>query len=88
MTRRLTLALAALLLAALPAGAQKPPQPWPAHPVKLVVPFGAGSTPDVIMRLIGDQLNKKFNQPFVVENKPGASGNLGTDAVAKAAPDG
>ena len=86
MTRRLALALLGLSLAALPAGAQT--QPWPAHPVKLVVPFGAGSTPDVIMRLIGDQLNKKFNQPFVVENKPGASGNLGTDAVAKAAPDG
>jgi len=88
MTRRLALASLALLLAALPAGAQTPPQPWPAHPVKLIVPFGAGSTPDVIMRLIADQLKQKFNQSFVVENKPGASGNLGTDTVAKAAPDG
>jgi tripartite-type tricarboxylate transporter receptor subunit TctC len=88
MTRRLALALLAALLAAAPAGAQAPAQPWPAHPVKLIVPFGTGSTPDVIMRLIADQLKQKFNQSFVVENKPGASGNLGTDAVAKAAPDG
>jgi tripartite-type tricarboxylate transporter receptor subunit TctC len=87
MTRRIALALLALL-AALPAGAQTSPEPWPARPVKLVVPFGAGSTPDVIMRLIADQLKQKFNQTFLVENKPGASGNLGTDAVAKAAPDG
>ena len=88
MTRRFALAFAALLLAALPGDAQTPPQPWPSHPVKLIVPFGAGSTPDVIMRLIADQLKQKFNQSFVVENKPGASGNLGTDTVAKAAPDG
>jgi tripartite-type tricarboxylate transporter receptor subunit TctC len=87
MTRRIALALLALL-AALPAGAQTFPEPWAARPVKLVVPFGAGSTPDVIMRLIADQLKQKFNQTFLVENKPGASGNLGTDAVAKAAPDG
>ena len=88
MTRRFALTFAALLLAALPGDAQTPPQPWPSHPVKLIVPFGAGSTPDVIMRLIADQLKQKFNQSFVVENKPGASGNLGTDTVAKAAPDG
>jgi tripartite-type tricarboxylate transporter receptor subunit TctC len=85
MTRRFAFALL-VLLAALPAHAQTPP--WPAHPVKLIVPFGAGSTPDVIMRLIAEQLKQKFNQSFVVENKPGASGNLGTDTVAKAAPDG
>src|SRR5215475_9289903 len=84
MPRRFALAFLALVLAALPAAAQT----WPTHQVKLVVPFGAGSTPDVIMRLIADQLKQKFNQPFVVENKPGASGNLGTEAVAKAEPDG
>jgi tripartite-type tricarboxylate transporter receptor subunit TctC len=53
-----------------------------------VVPFGAGSTPDVVARLIADRLQKKFVVPFVIDNKPGASGNIGTDAVAKAAPDG
>jgi tripartite-type tricarboxylate transporter receptor subunit TctC len=84
MIRRFLLALLALVAAAVPAMAQT----WPSRPVKLIVPFGAGSTPDLLMRLIADHLKDKFGQNFVVENKPGASGNLGTDAVAKAAPDG
>jgi tripartite-type tricarboxylate transporter receptor subunit TctC len=83
MTRRLLLALLTLAAAA-PAVAQT----WPSRPVKLIVPFGAGSTPDLVMRLIADHLKEKFDQNFVVENKPGASGNLGTDEVAKAKPDG
>jgi tripartite-type tricarboxylate transporter receptor subunit TctC len=53
-----------------------------------VVPFGPGSTPDMVARLIADRLQSKLGQSFVIENKPGASGNLGTDAVAKAEPDG
>jgi tripartite-type tricarboxylate transporter receptor subunit TctC len=61
---------------------------WPARPVKLYIPFGPGSTPDMVGRLIADRLQQKLGQPFVVEDKPGASGNLGTDAVAKAEPDG
>jgi len=61
---------------------------WPTRPVKLYVPFGAGSTPDIVARVIADRLAQKLGQPFVVEDKPGASGNLGTDAVAKAEPDG
>jgi len=77
-------ALFAVLLAAIPAAAQD----WPTKPVKIVVPFGAGSTPDVVARLIADHLQKKLGQTFVIDNKPGASGNIGTDAVAKAAPDG
>jgi tripartite-type tricarboxylate transporter receptor subunit TctC len=88
MPRRLALIFLALLLAILPATAQTLAPAWPARTVKLIVPFGAGSTPDVIMRLIADHLKAKFNQSFVVENKPGASGNLGTDAIAKAEPDG
>ena len=63
-------------------------QEWPTKPVRIVVPFGAGSTPDVVARLIADHLQQKLGQPFVIDNKPGASGNLGTDAVAKAPPDG
>lgn len=63
-------------------------QTWPAKPVRIVVPFGAGSTPDLVARLIADQLKQQTRQTFIVENKPGASGNTGTDAVAKAAPDG
>src|ERR1700722_12420607 len=81
---RLALAFVASFLAALPAAAQT----WPTHTVKLIVPFGAGSTPDVGMRLMADPLKAKLGQTFIVENKPGASGNLGTDAVAKAEPDG
>jgi len=84
MIRRLFLALFALIAATAPAMAQT----WPSRPVKLIVPFGAGSTPDLLMRLIADHLKDKFGHNFVVENKPGASGNLGTDAVAKAPPDG
>jgi tripartite-type tricarboxylate transporter receptor subunit TctC len=63
-------------------------QTWPAKPVRIIVPFGAGSTPDLIARLIADQLKQQTRQTFIVENKPGASGNTGTDVVAKAAPDG
>jgi len=84
MTRRIVFALMALLAAVLPAAAQD----WPAKPVRIIVPFGPGSTPDVVARLIADHLQKSLGQPFVIENKPGASGNTGTDAVAKAAPDG
>ncbi len=84
MTRTALLALAALLLGGQPGLAQD----WPAKPVRIVVPFGPGSTPDMVARLIGDQLQKTLGQPFLIENRPGASGNTGTDAVAKAAPDG
>jgi tripartite-type tricarboxylate transporter receptor subunit TctC len=81
---RLSIIFAALLAAAASAQAQD----WPTKPVKIVVPFGPGSTPDVVARLIADHLQHKLGQPFVIENKPGASGNTGTDAVAKAEPDG
>jgi len=78
-------AILLLLLGTLPVSAQV----WPAKTVRIVVPFGAGSTPDIVARLVVDGLQQKYpGSTFVVENKPGASGNLGTDAVAKAAPDG
>jgi tripartite-type tricarboxylate transporter receptor subunit TctC len=73
-----------LLASAVPGAAQD----WPTRSVRIVVPFGAGSTPDIIMRLIGDRIQVRSKQTVVIENKPGASGNTGTDAVAKAAPDG
>jgi len=63
-------------------------QEWPDRTVKIIVPFAPGSTPDMVARLLADRLQEKLSQSFVVENKPGASGNLGTDAVAKAEPDG
>jgi tripartite-type tricarboxylate transporter receptor subunit TctC len=63
-------------------------QDWPTKTVRIVVPFGAGATPDTIARMIADKLQAKLGHPFVVENKPGASGMTGTDVVAKAEPDG
>jgi tripartite-type tricarboxylate transporter receptor subunit TctC len=82
---KLVFALAATLLSLAPAAAQD----WPAKTVKIMVPFGPGSTPDIVARMIADQLKAKYpDSIFVVENKPGASGNTGTDAVAKAEPDG
>ena len=79
--------IAALLaIATLPAFAQAPA--WPARPVKFVNNFPAGGPSDLLARSLADVLQKQFGQPFVVENKAGASGNIGADAVAKAAPDG
>ena len=74
----------AFVAATLPAGAQD----WPTKSVKIISPFGAGSTPDLVARMIADYLQQKLGQTFIVEDKPGASGNTGTDAVAKAEPDG
>jgi len=63
-------------------------QDWPQRPLHLVVPFPAGSTPDVFARLLGERLAASLGQPVVVDNKPGAGGMIGTGAIAKAAPDG
>lgn len=63
-------------------------QTWPAKPIKIVVPFPAGGTSDVLARLIGQKLTDAWGQAVVVDNKPGSSGNLGADLVAKAPPDG
>ena len=63
-------------------------QAWPSRPIKVVVPFLAGSATDVTARLISERLAEYLGVSFVVENKPGAGGNIGTDAVAKAEPDG
>jgi tripartite-type tricarboxylate transporter receptor subunit TctC len=63
-------------------------QDWPTKTVRIVVPFGAGATPDLIARMIADRLQQKLGHTFIVENKPGASGMIGTDVVAKAEPDG
>ena len=75
-----------LLLAALSGFAHA--QPYPSKPVKLVVPFPAGSATDQIARVIGQQLQEGLGQPFVVENKPGAQGSIAATEVARAAPDG
>ena len=72
-------------LAAVPALAQTG---WPNKPVKIIVPFAAGGTTDILARAIAPELSKAFGQAFVIDNRGGAGGNLGTDVVAKSAPDG
>ncbi len=63
-------------------------QAWPSHPIKFIVPYTPGTGMDMIARAVGPKLAERLGQPVVVENKPGASGNIGAEAVAKAAPDG
>ncbi|HSU21745.1 MAG TPA: tripartite tricarboxylate transporter substrate binding protein [Variovorax sp.] len=70
------------------AHAQGVRTPWPTRPIRLVVPFNAGGATDIIARTVGEALSQRIGQPVVVDNKGGAAGILGTDAVAKAAPDG
>ncbi len=77
----------ALLLAACVAGAAFA-QSFPAKPVKIVVPFAPGGNLDVTARLVAESMAKQLGQPFVVENRPGAGGALGSEAVAKSPPDG
>ena len=75
----------ALCLLALPAKAD---EKWPQRPVRIVVPFAAGGSIDVVARIVADHMAEKLGQPMVIENKPGAGSTIGVDAVAKAAPDG
>jgi tripartite-type tricarboxylate transporter receptor subunit TctC len=63
-------------------------QDWPARPVRIIIPLGAGGGGDVFTRLLADALHKRFGQPFVVENRPGGGLNIGARACAEAAPDG
>jgi len=82
--RRFAVSLLLLLAAATVAQAQS----YPTKPVKIIVPFTAGSATDILARLVGDQLSRALGQPFVIENKPGAGGIVGTQAAKDAAPDG
>jgi len=63
-------------------------QSWPSKPIKIIIPFPPGNTTDIMARLIGPKITERLGQPIIVENRPGASGMLGLDYVAKAAPDG
>ena len=86
MTRLLRWLACSLALVA--AGAAFAADPYPGRPVRVVVPFAAGGTTDIFARLVADKLGQNLGQQFIVENRGGAGGNIGTDAVAKAAPDG
>src|SRR5882672_7788454 len=81
---RLLFALAAVLLPAAAAVAQN----FPVKPIKLVVPFPPGGPNDIIARTVGQRMSELLNQPVLIDNRAGAGGVLGTDAVAKAEPDG
>jgi tripartite-type tricarboxylate transporter receptor subunit TctC len=61
---------------------------WPSRPIQMIVPFGAGGAADIIARLVGDKLAAALGQPVVIEDKPGAGGNIGAGLVARASPDG
>jgi len=63
-------------------------QTYPARPVRVIVPFGSAGATDIVARLIGQWLSERLGQPFVIENRPGAGGNLGIEAVVRAPPDG
>ncbi|MGH8713933.1 MAG: tripartite tricarboxylate transporter substrate-binding protein, partial [Casimicrobiaceae bacterium] len=83
---RAVAAALAWLLVAFPSFAAEPL--YPSRPIRLVVPFPAGGSLDVVARAIGQKLTAAWGQPVIVDNRPGAGGNIGADLVAKSPPDG
>ena len=84
--RRILSCLAALALVTF--AAQAPAQPYPAKPVRLVVPWAPGGTTDILARILGQKMSEKWGQPVLVENRGGAAGNIGSEAVVRASADG
>lgn len=82
--KRILAALAAVLL----AGGASAQANWPAKPIRMIVPFTAGSITDIIARTVGEAMGKSLGQPVLIENKPGAGGTIGAAQVAKSEPDG
>jgi tripartite-type tricarboxylate transporter receptor subunit TctC len=85
MTPFIAAAIAGLVALAMPARAA---EPYPIRPIRMIVPFPAGGTTDIFARQVGDRLSRALGQSVVIENRGGAGGNIGSDAVAKAEPDG
>ena len=81
-------ALAAAALAVAVPAAHAQAQPWPSRPVRIVVPYPPGGPTDIVARLVGQRLSERLKQPFVIENRAGAGGNLGAEAAAKSPADG
>ncbi len=79
---------AAALLATVMSGQAANAQTYPTRPIQVIVGFAGGSASDVVLRIMLERMGKSIGQPFVVDNRPGAGGNIGTAAAAKAAPDG
>lgn len=84
--RRLWLAAAGLM--ALTVGPVAMAQDYPSKPINIIVPFPPGGSNDVLSRLLGQKMSEAFGQPVIIQNKPGAAGNIGTEMVVKADPDG
>ena len=78
----------ALLLSAMPSAALAQSAPWPSKPIRVIVPFAAGSGTDTIARAVTERLAKQLGQPMIIENRPGAGGTIGSAALAHAEPDG
>jgi tripartite-type tricarboxylate transporter receptor subunit TctC len=87
-TRRRVLATAAAATAAALARPARAQGAWPNKPVRIVVPFAPGGTTDILARALAPELSRVFGQQFIVDNKPGAGGNVGAEQVAKSPPDG
>src|SRR5215469_10889782 len=86
--RRAALAILLALAAADAAAAQALPDGWPARPIRMIVPFPAGSASDTAARLLGHALSASLGQTIVIDDRAGASGNIGVGVAAHAAPDG
>src|SRR5215475_5238669 len=82
----LRLAAGAAALPAVSAAAQA--QTYPTRPVRIITGFAAGGTPDILARLLGQWLSERLGQPFIIENRPGAGGNIATEVVVRAPADG
>src|SRR5712664_4213493 len=85
---RSILGITSLLLASICAFAAQAQATFPSKPLRIVVPFAPGGSTDIFARMIGERLSAALGQPVLIENRAGAGGNIGADAVAKAAPDG